>query len=92
MLHRSGLHDFYEWCLPFLTGHACQNLKDKQVSATAFDVLEEACQDEQSLNQLLQQKESNIIADLQQQGDLFVAKFLRSELGFILLHKNGWVQ
>lgn len=62
------------------------------MSATAFDVLEEACQDEQSLNQLLQQKESNIIADLQQQGDLFVAKFLRSELGFILLHKNGWVQ
>lgn len=92
MLHRSGLHDFYEWCLPFLTGHACLNLKDKQVSAAAFDVLEEACQDEQSLNQLLQQKESNIIADLQQQGDLFVAKFLRSELGFILLHKNGWVQ
>ena len=23
MLHRSGLHDFYDWCLPFLTGHAC---------------------------------------------------------------------
>ena len=30
MLHRSGLHDFYEWCLPFLTAHACS--KDKQVS------------------------------------------------------------
>lgn len=51
MLHRSGLHDFYDWCLPFLTTHAC--LKDKLVSATAFDVLEEACQDESSLNQLL---------------------------------------
>ena len=21
MLHRSGLHDFYQWCLPFLTQH-----------------------------------------------------------------------
>jgi hypothetical protein len=41
MLHRSGLHDFYDWCLPFLTQHACQ--KDKQISATAFDVLEESC-------------------------------------------------
>lgn len=41
MLHRIGLHDFYDWCLPFLTTHA--TLKDKQVSATAFDVLEEAC-------------------------------------------------
>jgi len=48
MLHRSGLHDFYEWCLTFLTQHAAS--KDKQISATAFDVLEESCFDENSLN------------------------------------------
>lgn len=30
--------------------------------------------------------------ELQRQGDLFVAKFLRSEIGFTLLHSQGWVQ
>ena len=36
--------------------------------------------------------DNNIINDLQRQGDLFVAKFLRSEIGFYLLHSQGWVQ
>lgn len=63
------------------------------MSATAFDVLEESCQDEASLNQLLSMKNNGIISDLQQQGDLFVAKFLRSEIGFYLLAvKHNWVR
>ena len=48
MLHRSGLHDFYVWCLPFLTKHAC--IQDRVISAVAFDVIEESCFDESSLN------------------------------------------
>lgn len=90
MLHRSGLHDFYVWCLPFLTKHA--SIQDRVISAVAFDVIEESCFDESSLNQLLSQMDTGIINDLQRQGDLFVAKFLRSEIGFYLLHSQGWVQ
>lgn len=48
MLHRSGLTDFFDWCLPFLARYACK--KDRIISAAAFDVLEESCQDESSLN------------------------------------------
>lgn len=59
LLHRSGLYDFYQWCLPFLMMQAAH--KDRQVSATAFDVLEEACFDEDSLNQLLQQGGDNFL-------------------------------
>ena len=90
LLHRSGLHDFYNWCLPFLTHHT--SIQDRQISAAAFDVIEESCYDESSLNQLLSQMESRIIENLQRQGDLFVAKFLRSEIGFYLLHSQRWVQ
>lgn len=52
MLFRSGLNDFYYWCLPFLSqlvGYG--NLEE--ISAAAFDVLEEVCFDQNSLNQLL---------------------------------------
>ena len=90
MLHRSGLHDFYIWCLPFLTHHT--SMSDRQISQAAFDVIEESCYDEGSLNQLLTQMDPKIIQDLQRQGDLFVAKFLRSEIGFFLLKSQGWVQ
>ena len=51
LLHRSGLHDFYKWCLPFLTNHTV--IQDRQISSTAFDIIEESCYDELSLNFLL---------------------------------------
>lgn len=44
MLYRSGLNDFYYWCLPFLSqlvGYG--NIEE--ISAAAFDVLEEVCFD-----------------------------------------------
>ena len=48
MLHRSGLHEYYNWCLPFLTQQT--SISDRVISAAAFDVIEESCYDEQSLN------------------------------------------
>ena len=63
LLHRSGLHDFYNWCLPFLTHHT--SINDRQISAAAFDVIEESCYDESSLNQLLSQMDTRIIENLQ---------------------------
>ena len=59
LLHRSGLHDFYKWCLPFLTNHT--SIQDRQISASAFDVIEESCYDELSLNYLLEQMDTRII-------------------------------
>lgn len=58
----------------------------------AFDVLEEACQDENSLNLLLNKTNNDIHSDLLRQGDSFVARFMRSEQGFDILHRKGWVQ
>ena len=52
MIFRSGLNDFYVWCLPFLNkliGYG--NLEE--IAAAAFDVLEEVCFDQNSLDQLL---------------------------------------
>ncbi len=55
MLFRSGLNDFYYWCLPFLNQLVCVggfgNMEE--IAAAAFDVLEEVCFDQNSLNQLL---------------------------------------
>ena len=58
----------------------------------AFDVLEEACQDENSLNLLLKKTNNDIQADLLRQGDSFVARFMRSEMGFDILLRKGWVK
>ena len=58
----------------------------------AFDVLEEACQDESSLNLLLNKGNGDISADLLRQGDSFVARFMRSEIGFDILLRKGWIQ
>ncbi len=52
MLFRSGLPDFYFWCLPLLNRLvAYGNLEE--ISAAAYDVLEEVCIDAESLNHLL---------------------------------------
>ena len=52
MLFRSGLNDFYYWCLPFLNRLiGFGNLEE--IASAAFDVLEEVCFDQNSLNQLL---------------------------------------
>ncbi len=52
MLFRSGLNDFYYWCLPFLNRLiGFGNLEE--IATAAFDVLEEVCFDQNSLNQLL---------------------------------------
>jgi len=56
MLHRQGLNDFYDWCLPFLYQHLA--LENQEISAAAFDVLEESCFDEHSLNYLLNQNDN----------------------------------
>lgn len=49
---------FYDWCLPLILKQA--NCQDRQVSVMAFDVLEEACQDESSLNLLLNKTNGDI--------------------------------
>lgn len=58
----------------------------------AFDVLEEACQDESSLNLLLNKTNGDIQQDLLRQGDSFVARFMRSDIGFDILVRKGWVK
>jgi hypothetical protein len=57
----------------------------------AFDVLEEACQDEGSLNLLIQKCNGDIGQDLLKQGDVFALRFMRSELGFNILYNKGVV-
>lgn len=52
MLFRSGLNDFYYWCLPFLNQLVGYG-NYEEIAAAAFDVLEEVCFDQNSLNQLL---------------------------------------
>ncbi len=82
MLFRSGLNDFYFWCLPLLNQLVgFGNLEE--ISAAAFDVLEEVCVDQNSLNQLLMINEK-ILDSLgkSDKSDLFVTKFLRSQRGF----------
>jgi hypothetical protein len=98
MLYRSGLNDFYFWCLPFLSqlvGYG--NLEE--ISAAAFDVLEEVCFDQNSqansLNQLLMINDK--ILDIfrgegTEHSDIFITKFLRSQLGFQILKQEGWLQ
>lgn len=51
MLFRSGLNDFYHWCLPQLNKLIYSS--HEEISAAAFDVLEEVCFEQNSLNQLL---------------------------------------
>jgi hypothetical protein len=89
LIYRSE-YFFYDWCLPLLLQQAASS--DRQVSAMAFDVLEEACQDENSLNLLLNKTNNDIHSDLLRQGDSFVARFMRSEVGFDILLRKGWVQ
>lgn len=60
LIYRSE-YFFYDWCLPLLMQQAA--CKDRQVSAMAFDVLEEACQDEASLNLLLNKTNGDIHPD-----------------------------
>ena len=57
LIYRSE-YFFYDWCLPLLMKHAASN--DRQVSVMAFDVLEEACQDERELNLLLNKTQGDI--------------------------------
>lgn len=52
MLFRSGLNDFYVWCLPQLNTLVGFGSND-EIATAAFDVLEEVCFDQNSLNQLL---------------------------------------
>jgi hypothetical protein len=80
MLHRNGLFDFYEFFLPLLYQYFA--LRDTEISTAAFNVIEEISGDEGGLSSLLRQQQSNIIDDLQKKGDMFAAKFLRSDLGF----------
>jgi len=90
MLFRSGLNDFYHWCLPILNKLVVSN--NEEIANAAFDVLEEVCFEEKSLNQLLQYNEKILELQRGEQGDLFIAKFLRSALGFQLLKESGWLQ
>lgn len=85
MLFRSGLNDFYYWCLPLLNklvGYG--NLED--ISAVANDVLEEVCFDANSLNHLLSINEKILdslsLKTKTEQSDFFITKFLRSQRGF----------
>jgi hypothetical protein len=80
MLFRSGLNDFYFWCLPFLSQLVgFGNLEE--ISAAAFDVLEEVCFDQNSLNQLLMINEKildTFRGERNEHSDIFIIKFLRS--------------
>lgn len=92
MLFRSGLNDFYYWCLPFLNRLiGFGNLEE--IAAAAFDVLEEVCFDQNSLNQLLFINDK-ILDSLRNdhQSDLFITKFLRSQRGFQILKQERWLQ
>jgi len=98
MLYRSGLNDFYYWCLPFLS-HLVGHVNNEEISAAAFDVLEEVCFDQNSqansLNQLLMINDK--ILDIfrgegTEHSDIFITKFLRSEHGFQKLTQEGWLQ
>jgi hypothetical protein len=80
MLLRSGLNDFYKWCLPFLNQLLISN--HEEIASSAFDVLEEACFDERSLNYLLSLNEKILQFHRGDYSDLFISKFLRSEKGF----------
>ena len=88
LIYRSE-YFFYDWCLPLLLQQASMN--DKQVRAMAFDVLEEACQDEGALNLLIQKCNGDSGQDLLKQGDVFALRFMRSELGFNILYNKGVV-
>ena len=88
MLFRSGLNDFYFWCLPLLNklvGYG--NLEE--IAATANDVLEEVCFDANSLNHLLSINEKILdsisLKAKSEQSDFFITKFLRSQRGFQVL-------
>mmetsp|Transcript_45981 Transcript_45981/g.33743 ORF Transcript_45981/g.33743 Transcript_45981/m.33743 type:complete len:174 (-) Transcript_45981:1134-1655(-) len=89
MLFRSGLNDFYNWCLPILNKLVVSN--NEEIANAAFDVFEEVCFEAKSLNQLLSINESILQLQKGEQGDLFIAKFLRSPLGFQMLRENGWL-
>ena len=86
MLFRSGLNDFYSWCLPFLNQLVLVGYGNfEEISAAAFDVLEEVCYDQNSLNQLLSINEKILDSLKGEQSDLFITKFLRSTKGFQIL-------
>ena len=59
---RTGLQDFFEWCFDILMNLA--GSPDRQISAMAFDVLEETCSDELSMNQLLKKNNDTWILEL----------------------------
>jgi hypothetical protein len=91
MIFRSE-YSFQDWYLPLLLNYSGD--KERQVSALAFDVLEESCQDQDSLNTLMKFNPSgqeDISTDLLSRGDMFVAKFLRSNKGFEILLQKGWI-
>ena len=52
MLFRSGLNDFYYWCLPNLNQLVGFG-NNEEIASAAFDVLEEVCFDQNSLNHLM---------------------------------------
>ena len=62
MLHRNGLFDFYDFFLPLLYQYFA--LRDPEISAAAFNVIEEISGDEGGLTSLLKQQEHNIISDV----------------------------
>lgn len=71
----------------------------EEISAAAFDVLEEVCFDQNSqansLNQLLMINEKildTFRGDGTEHSDLFITKFLRSQLGYQILKQEGWLQ
>jgi len=88
MLFRSGLNDFYSWCLPFL--NQLVHISDDEISAAAQDVLEEVCFDENSINNLIQVNE-NVLEFQRGEDYSFISKFLRSERGFKILLQKGWL-
>ncbi len=63
----------------------------EEIAAAAFDVLEEVCFDQNSLNQLLNINDRILESLKSEQSEMFIAKFLRSQKGFQMLKSEDWL-
>lgn len=88
VFYRSGAENFSSWCIDILVTEIYSS--EVQIAQKALNVLKEICEDEELMRAFLRKWPQ--LDQLKLGGDLFLARFLRTDIGIDYLQECSWIE